>query len=213
MGVMFGEQAVRLLRKNWPDANQLAQELYAMFQNDIPLTMTAPLTLRPPRGQPALIIVPPPLPGPLILVRNPDGTPLGGLSFGDVNLGDGPFNPTPLGDLNLPSPTRPTDPGNQDLYWNGRMSDPRPVHHRPPRDPNAPVAAGGGAFPGQVASGSDAAYQVAVYENGLAVGSTGTVTVRVAGLAAGQSLSAGTWLTVCKSALDTFDAVANVWAA
>lgn len=42
---MFGRQAVRLLRRIWDTPTQLAQELFAMFQPDIPLFHNAPITI------------------------------------------------------------------------------------------------------------------------------------------------------------------------
>lgn len=42
---MFGTQATRLLRAHWADAKQLAEELYAMFQNSVPLSHDAPITI------------------------------------------------------------------------------------------------------------------------------------------------------------------------
>lgn len=47
---MFGTQAMRLLRENWQNATQLAEELYAIFQNTIPLETNAPLTIGPVSG-------------------------------------------------------------------------------------------------------------------------------------------------------------------
>lgn len=43
---MFGEQRQRLLREDpWPNANMLAQELYAMFSPEQELTHDGPITL------------------------------------------------------------------------------------------------------------------------------------------------------------------------
>jgi hypothetical protein len=206
---MFGEQAVRLLRKDWPDATQLAQELYAMFQDDIPLTQTGPLTLSPRRGVPALTIKTPDPMQPLILVTTPDGEPLGGINLGDVSLGDTPFYPTPIGDLNAPD-TTVIDPARTTIYMGGKVKNTKPVSN-PDKPPTDQQPAGGAACAGNVLSGAGATYQVALYENGLGVGSTGTVQVTVAGLAAGEDLAVGTWLTVCKSKLNTYAAVAAVW--
>lgn len=73
---MFGEQAIRLLRESWGNATLLAEELYAMFQNDIPISHSAPVTFSNfNSARPALTIdtntntgVPP------LQLRGPDGT-------------------------------------------------------------------------------------------------------------------------------------------
>lgn len=41
---MFGTQALRLLREKWPGADELSQELYAIFQDKNP-TSSGPLTI------------------------------------------------------------------------------------------------------------------------------------------------------------------------
>jgi len=42
---MFGAQVMRLLREKWKSPMALAQELYAILQDDIPLTHSGPMTL------------------------------------------------------------------------------------------------------------------------------------------------------------------------
>jgi hypothetical protein len=42
----FGDQAERLLRKSWNDPDELAQELFAMFQADLPMTTDQPIIQR-----------------------------------------------------------------------------------------------------------------------------------------------------------------------
>lgn len=91
---MFQKQ--RLLRDQWPSAQMLAEELYAMFQDDIPLKQKAPLTLQPSNGQPGLTIDQ--LgndTGPVITVKR-NGTPVGTIVPTDngLQLGDKNGNPT-----------------------------------------------------------------------------------------------------------------------
>lgn len=50
---MFGEESMRLLRKRWTDATELAEELYAMLQDSVPLTTKAPFTIALPPGSTA----------------------------------------------------------------------------------------------------------------------------------------------------------------
>lgn len=47
---MFGDQSSRLLRERWKNASLLAEELYAMLNDNIPLTQRAPLTIQLPEG-------------------------------------------------------------------------------------------------------------------------------------------------------------------
>lgn len=54
----FGDQADRLLRKKWDDPYELAQELWAMFQADVPMTTDQPVILRRNAdGEPAIRII------------------------------------------------------------------------------------------------------------------------------------------------------------
>lgn len=54
---MFGSQAVRLLSQKWKTATLLAEELFTMFQDDIPLSQNAPVTIHSDApGVPALTI-------------------------------------------------------------------------------------------------------------------------------------------------------------
>ncbi len=49
---MLGEEALRLLRENWPNPTMLAQELYVMLSSpDIPITTSAPITYTAPSAQ------------------------------------------------------------------------------------------------------------------------------------------------------------------
>lgn len=42
---MFGQQAMRLLREKWSSINMLAEEIFSIFQDDIPLSHSAPVTI------------------------------------------------------------------------------------------------------------------------------------------------------------------------
>ena len=53
---MFGTQAMRLRRTEWKTAKLLAEELYAMFQADIPLEHEGGLTLKGGEARPALTL-------------------------------------------------------------------------------------------------------------------------------------------------------------
>lgn len=47
---MFGSQVMRLLREKWKTPTELAQELFAVFQDGVPLTHSGGLTLRQKNG-------------------------------------------------------------------------------------------------------------------------------------------------------------------
>jgi len=93
--MLFGAETTRLLRKQWPTPTMLAQELYAMFQGNIPLS-TSGLTINNPTGSPAITINQTnPLPG---FVVNRGGQPV-------ANLGNIGGNSVTLGNQTLTGPT------------------------------------------------------------------------------------------------------------
>jgi hypothetical protein len=102
---MFGAQSMRLLRTRWKNATVLAEELFAMLQDDIPLTHKAPLTLQMPDGSfaPALTIRnsnwnDPSNNTPLIKFEDNAGNSTGGLDkFGDLVNPDGSKKTTDAG--------------------------------------------------------------------------------------------------------------------
>ncbi len=53
---MFDEQAIRLLREKWPNANILAEELFAILTSSIPLTHNGPLEITNNTDGPAITI-------------------------------------------------------------------------------------------------------------------------------------------------------------
>jgi hypothetical protein len=81
---MFGAQAVRMLRETWSNATMLAEELYAIFSDDIPLNNNAPLTLSNPNGSAApLTIQEPGLGNEVINFTGRTGAPIGGITIVD----------------------------------------------------------------------------------------------------------------------------------
>jgi hypothetical protein len=73
---MFGIQADRLLREKWPDATQLAQELFVMLGSpDIPTSTNAPMTLnQPPGSTEAPLVINVNGNGPAITINGPTTT-------------------------------------------------------------------------------------------------------------------------------------------
>jgi len=52
---VYKEQSIRLLRTSWKSPDTLAEELYAIFQQETPITMDGPITIRTKPGQPGII--------------------------------------------------------------------------------------------------------------------------------------------------------------
>lgn len=69
---------------------------------------------------------------------------------------------------------------------------------------------GGGGIPGQVVSGTGGTYQVRLYEEGIAAGSTRTVSVTVPGILDTETIPADTWLAVMEIN-NTFVSVVPLW--
>jgi hypothetical protein len=54
---MLGKEAARIVRTEWYSVQALAEELYAIFRDDLPLTHSGPITLTPEPGTTAINIV------------------------------------------------------------------------------------------------------------------------------------------------------------
>lgn len=141
---MWNQEIQRLTRRKWNSVDQLAQEIFAIFTSDVPVTLPG-LTLQPPAGStaPTLTISGNPVPGynpggvqaPSIAITRGNitttitqgddgGLVLGGTTIGDVSLGDGgaaiPFGDTVIpgggaGGTITPTPPDGDGTGGQDL--------------------------------------------------------------------------------------------------
>jgi len=195
---VFGQQAMRLLRTKWKQVNTFAQELYAMFQDDIPLEHSAPITINY-AGPDA----------PLKLDRGFSDGPVITASSGGK---DGGMKFTPDGSTTIY--------GDQVVFEyleNGEVVR-TPVQDlgNKAQDDKKPSAS---TYPAQVVSGEAQTYIVTLYTNG--VGSTGTkVTATALGVADDATLDVDSWHMV--SAISTVVAgqsktayyfTPNVWGA
>lgn len=172
---MFGTQAMRLLRTKWKQATGLAQELFAMFQNDIPLEHNAPITIRY-DGTDA----------PLNLDR--------GFSDGAVINFTGGSGDTPAGIR--------FDGGSMVIYgpnltFEGVPEEEEEEEEAAPTTPTeeedeTPSAS---TYPGQVAGGTGTEYTVSLYLSGTSAGAT-EVTATALGVAETETVGAGTWVMV-----------------
>jgi hypothetical protein len=161
---MFGSQALRLLRESWPNPQLLAEELYAMFQDSVPLESSAPLTLTQTGSVPALTIQSSGPPGAdVIQFQNGNGVVVGGITIGDGQLNGNQgitIGPTTVGGININNPSNIDFSPGQGVTTVGQKQA-------------AQSASGGSgnAFTGTVQSGSGNSYSVA-----LSNGTTVTVT-------------------------------------
>ncbi len=230
----FGTQAVRLLRESWggilrkdPEgdyveqgASELAQELYAMFDDNIPQTQNAPVTFN----------VTNPL-GPGITINNPNGgnsfninggnTNIGGnTNNGDViTIGGGTFNTATntfdfggntitinkngitFGDPNFPTlPAIPGQPPLPPITINNPTNFVGPANFAQP--PTVPGGGGGGGgsggtsvFLGKVTGGTGNSYQVDLYGNGSSAPKTKSVTATVPQLDSRETIPVGIWVS------------------
>jgi hypothetical protein len=109
---MFGIGVMRLMRESWTSAKELAEELFALLQSDIPLSHDAPLTLtnRNQPGQPALTVRDF-SDGGLVQFVGSDGTPTGGLFIegGELILQHQGALPTDIGEPTQPRTDAPDD--------------------------------------------------------------------------------------------------------
>lgn len=151
---MYGEQAMRLLKTKWRSATALAEEIYAIFQDQIPLSTDAPVTINNSTAAPALQVNQPKVPADNFSF--PNGTPPAfQLTLGGVpgwSLGTG------------------ADGG---LVVNGPSFNYQPPAGGAPVNLAGGGSGSGGGLPGFVLSGptdaSGTMYQVKVYPNGLSL--------------------------------------------
>jgi len=112
---VYKEQSIRLLRTSWKSPDTLAEELYAIFQQETPITMDGPITIRTKPGQPGIIFEQPEEDfGVIDPIQN--RPPLGNPSFGpeaeqEMEL----FEPMPVDIPELQTDVNPpTQPGEDE---------------------------------------------------------------------------------------------------
>lgn len=95
---MFGTQALRLLRENWPSATELAQELYAIFDDTNP-TSSGPITASPAPGstQPPLTLNQDPLTLGAISIKSGSNNATIGLNGGSLTFSVNGDSQQPVG--------------------------------------------------------------------------------------------------------------------
>lgn len=187
---LFREQASRLLREKWANPSLLAEELYAMFTSDEPVTIDSPLTVTAPEGSQS----------PPLTLRN---------------FGDDPammqFQHQQLPPFFFPDLPPLPDPGSGGgvgdfIFTNyyGDGSGETFVNPPPGRDPSPGTGTvigvssggGGGGFPGVVVSGGPgASYQVNVYLDGLAKPPTLKAVTQLS-IDSAETIPAGTWAVI-----------------
>lgn len=83
---MLGKAAVRFIRTQWRSVQEFAEECYALFNDDFPISHSGPITLTPEPGTTAINIITSDDETPPITVNGEPLTPGGG--GGGTDLGD-----------------------------------------------------------------------------------------------------------------------------
>lgn len=187
------DEALRLLREKWQNPTLLAEELYTILNSDLPLNIDGPVTINNPPGstEPGLTI-------------NQEGG--GDIAFQiNKNNGDGTQSIVQL------SYTGDT------LVFDGPITDPEdPDADEDNTEEQTPESSGGGSIPCRVVShiGSGASYQIALYEQGVDLGITQTVTATQLQIAADAEIPEGTWTfanKISRTGGDVFYIQVPVW--
>lgn len=167
-------QSIRLMRESWHDANELAEEMRAIFNSEEPIVFDTPVVINNNTSEPGITINNGG-DGPTIQVNNNPGPPIQFPEYPPIEIPDFP---------NIP----PTIIYNND----GTVTD----EDGDAIDTGA-GGGGGGGFPGQVVSGSGNMYSVAVYEAGLSFSPT-TRLVRQLQIHDDDTIPPGTWALIAK---------------
>jgi hypothetical protein len=141
------KQSIRLMRESWQDANELAEEMRAIFNSEEPIVFDQPITINNNTSQPGITINNGG-DGPVIQVNNNPEPPIQFPDYPPITIPDFP---------NIP----PTIIYNND----GTVTD---GDGDPVDNGGGGTTTGGSVFPGKIISGASGIYQVAVYEDGLA---------------------------------------------
>ncbi len=234
---MFGNQAVRLIRENWggviePDVNgnlvergatRLAEELYAMFDDNIPLTQNAPLTLNKQNPDAPGLTINNTVGGNTLTTNGGtttfDGgdftvnTPGGNVTINGgtttipgstVTIGQNGANGAPgigtagasgLGGFGAPG--KPGTAGAPGTGFTLNLPDINQINFGavPGEDvANNRLSTAPRPIMGRVVSGSGRTYKVELYDNGPFASSTGTVTASVPQIDTGETIPPGTWI-------------------
>lgn len=177
---IFGDQSERLLRESWSGADELAQELYAIFTDSGPLEIDSPVQISTPQGS----TVPP-----LSLENNgvnPAAIQFTTAAVPSQDFGQLPALP-PLPGLTLTS-----------IYGDGSAENFPGAPANPTPGTGTPAGGGsGGGVPGMVTGGGPGAgpYQVKIFPTGLA-GPSKTVNVTQLQIDPADTIPPGSWTIV-----------------
>jgi hypothetical protein len=229
---MFGRQAIRLLREAWggvirpgpqgemreKGAKQLAEELYAMFDKDVPLEHDGPITIN--KGSNAT---------PLTINNNSGGNSFvthGGVEHtgdftvdgvdvdigGDtITIGDAPDPEDGTGgsDVTIGGDEVNFEAGDI-IFTDTETGETETLDERIERVAGS-GGGGGGALPGIVTGGEDQEYEVDLYADGYDEDSTSSEEgVLAPAVADGEAIDAGTKLPVFRAG-DVYYLFPPVW--
>lgn len=131
------DAVVRLMREKWKDANELAEEITAIFNSEEPMTFDGPITINNNTD------------GPAITINN-------GSTGDTISINNHP----------IPPPQFPGYPPVNIPDIGGTITNVT-INNQGQSSNQTVVSGGGGGFPGQIISGSGNTYSVAVYESSL----------------------------------------------
>lgn len=174
---IFGKQGERVIRTQWKSVQDLAEELYAIFQQDLPITASS-VTIQQPQGATT----------PPLQINTPSGGdgPIIDISHGDQNFTFNPGDFNDNGQFNGGSGGTGGTIDFGDIVWPGQ--DPGNKDAATP-DPSNPPIALYGVVKSQV---SDNVYEVEVWAKSPALyPSIGIINVRAPALDTSDILPAG----------------------
>jgi hypothetical protein len=171
----------------------LAQELYAMFQQDVPLEHSGPITLN--SENPLTIKRPDFSDGPALTFKRGDET--WGFRFdgGKLVL----YGPNLNADLQEVTGNLTPSTGQTGTQQQDKKKD----------DEQKPSS---GSFPGVITAGSGDTYTVSVYTDGLTLTPT-EASVKQLSIDPAATIKAGTWVLVARSAGGEYTMQSPVWGA
>lgn len=184
---MLGNAIMRLLREKWKTAYSLAEELYAILQDDVPLEHSGPITIGNTDGSAPLNI------------RVPQFSDIPAVNF---VRGDG----TSVGSIYLDSDSGEMTFGGTSFSSNYSLLAKKAVKAK-----EAERGGGGGSAPGTVVSGGGTSYLVEIFADANKSISLGTVPVAQGSGSSDFPVPAGTSVVVHIDANGAYFMQAPVW--
>lgn len=177
------KQSIRLMRESWANANELAEEMRAIFNSEEPMEFDGPITINNNNPDQSAITIRNGGNGPTITINNQPDPPI---QFPDYPPIDFP----------------PFD-GSVTIYGSdGNITTGSSSGNQKPVTPKT-TSSGGGGVPGRVlAKTGGRIYNVEIYEKGIDNPFTQIVTARQLRIATGETIPEGTGVIVTTLSYD-----------